>query len=118
MRLCCTLCLLDEEPSVILPDVLADDRTRYEATLDEKYVNKADRRGKVGWNIGSQIEKVPHYRRPHMAMVWTGEGRKIPKIVPRKGSIVHRQAVEKVPTGFLGGAGHNMEAPASNHQPS
>jgi len=68
----------------------------------EKYVDKAHRRGKVGWNVGQSIEVIPHYRRPHMALVWTGHGRVIPKIVPRKGSIVHREVVEKVPMGWEG----------------
>jgi hypothetical protein len=27
----------------------------------------------------------------------------VPKIVPRRGSIVHREAVEKLPSGFGGG---------------
>ncbi|MFH1923922.1 MAG: hypothetical protein ABIP48_29025 [Planctomycetota bacterium] len=56
----------------IEPDVLSKDRPRFEQTGDEKYVTKAHRRGKVGWNVGRQIEVAPHYRRPHMALVWTG----------------------------------------------
>ena len=100
VRLCCSLCLLENDPSVISPDVLADDRARFEQTGDEKYVSKAHRRGKVGWNVGQQIEMIPHYRRPHMALVWTGQGRVVPRVVPCRGSVVHREAVEKVPIGF------------------
>ena len=111
VRLCCTLCLLDEDPEVISPDVFFDDRRDYEETGGEKYVEKARRRGKVGWDIGRRIEKLPHYRRPHMALVWTGKGRKIRKVVPRKGSIVHRDKVEEIPSGFLGEAGWDTEAP-------
>ncbi len=118
LRLFCTLCLLDEDPEVISPDVLADDRMWYEATGDKKFVDKAHRRGKVGWDVGRHIEKIPHIRRPHMALVWTGKGRKIRKIVPRKGSVVHREKVETIPTGFLGDAGYTMEAPVPNQQPS
>ena len=33
---------------------------------------------------------------------WTGTGRAIPKIVMRKGTIVHKQTVGNVPTGYLG----------------
>ena len=40
------------------------------------------------------------YRRPHMVLVWTGQGRAISRIVPRRGSVVHREMVEKVPGGF------------------
>jgi hypothetical protein len=71
IRLCCSLCLLENDPSVISPDVLADDRTKFEASGDDKYVCKAQRRGKVGWNVGQQLEVVPHYRRPHMTLGWT-----------------------------------------------
>ena len=53
------------------------------------------------WNVGRHIEVAPHYRRPHMTTLgWAGQGRAAPKIVPRRGSVVHREAVEKVPSGF------------------
>ena len=72
MRLCCSLCLLENDPSIISPDVLADDRAKFEASGDQKFVDKAHRRGKVGWDVGRQIEVIPHFRRPHMTLVWTG----------------------------------------------
>jgi hypothetical protein len=100
IRLCCSLCLLENDPSIISPDVLADDRARFGASGDQRFVDKAHRRGKVGWDVGKHIEVIPHFRRPHMALVWTGSGRAVPRIVPRKGSIVHREAVEKLPSGF------------------
>jgi hypothetical protein len=100
VRLCCSLCLLEDDPSVIEPDVLSKDRTKFEDTGDQKYVAKAHRRGKVGWNVGRRVEVAPHYRRPHMTLVWTGRGRAVPKIVPRRGSVVHREKVETVPSGF------------------
>jgi hypothetical protein len=102
IRLCCSLCLLENDPSIISPDVLSKDRDRFEKTGDEKYVDKAHRRGKVGWDVGRHVEVMPHYRRPHLMLSWTGPGRAVPKIVPRRGSIVHREAVEKVPSGFGG----------------
>ncbi len=46
------------------------------------------------------LMKVFGYRRPHMALVWTGQGRAVPKVVPRRGSVVHREKVERVPSGF------------------
>ena len=100
IRLCCSLCLLENDPSVISPDVLADDRSKYEASGDQKYVDKAHRRGKVGWDVGRHIEVIPHYRRPHLMLAWTGAGRAVPKVVPRKGSVVHREVVAKLPSGF------------------
>ena len=94
--------LLENDPSVIEPDVLSKDRDRFESTGDQKYVEKAHRRGKFGWNVGLHIEVSPDYRRPHLMLAWTGAGRAVPKIVPRKGSVVHREVVEKVPSGFGG----------------
>jgi hypothetical protein len=38
--------------------------------------------------------------RHHMALVWTGHGRTLLKIVPRRGSVVYREVVEKVPSGL------------------
>ena len=95
-------CLLEDDPEIVNPEVLADDRAKYEASGDQKYVEKARRRGKFGWDVGRHIEVIPHYRRPHLMLAWTGAGRSVPKIVPRKGSIVHRNVVEKLPTGFEG----------------
>jgi hypothetical protein len=33
----------------------------------------------------------------------SSSGRAVPKVVPRRGSVVHREKVEKVPSGFGGG---------------
>lgn len=75
LRLCAMLCLLADDPEVISPDVLAADRQKYEQSGGEqKFVDRAHRRGKVGWNVGQKIEVMPHYRRPHPALVWTGQG--------------------------------------------
>ena len=100
VRLCCSLCLLESDPTVISPDVLSKDRGKFDDTGDQKFVDKAHRRGKVGWDVGRHMEVIPHYRRPHMTLVWTGTGRAVPRIVPRRGSVVHREVVEKVPSGF------------------
>ena len=102
VRLCCTLCLLDNDPEIIAPDVLNKDRVKWDETRDQKYVRKAQRRGKVGWAVGRHIEVVPHYRRPHLMLAWTGPGRSRPRVVPRRGSVVHRKTVERIPTGFAG----------------
>jgi hypothetical protein len=100
-RVVCTICLLADDPDVIKPDVLNDDIAKYESTGDQKYVEKAHRRGKVGWLVGAGIEIDPHFRRAHFALRWTGEGHKVPKIVPVKSAIVHRSKIAEVPTGYL-----------------
>ncbi|MCK9459548.1 MAG: hypothetical protein M0R80_07910 [Proteobacteria bacterium] len=99
IRLICTLCFLGNTPQLITPDVLADDFLKFENTGDWKYVEKARRRHKYGWNVGKHIEVNPHWRRPHLALYWVGKGRTIPEILPRKGALIHKELVDKVPTG-------------------
>jgi hypothetical protein len=102
VKLACTVCLLGDDPSLIEPDVLDRDRAKYWQDPRQEIVDRAHRRGKIGWNIGRTLEMIPHYRRPHLTLVWTGKGRTVAKIVPRKGSIVHREIVSRVPSGFEG----------------
>lgn len=100
IRLACTVCLMGNDSDILSPEVLSKDADRACDQNIELLVEKARRRGKVGWTLGKNMETIPHYRRPHPFLAWTGTGKKIPKIVMRSGSIVHRKAVEAVPTGF------------------
>ena len=93
VRLCCSLCLLENDPSVIEPGVLSNDRERFEASSDDSYMDKANRHGKIGWNVGRQIEVAPHYRRPHMARVWIGRGRFLPGGQRRQNDVSCMRAV-------------------------
>jgi hypothetical protein len=91
------------DPEIVEPEVLSSDEERYSKTRDSALVDKAHRRGKVGWNVGKDIEVVPHYRRAcPAALYWTGEGRRFPKVRFRRGSVIHRKRLASVPTGFLG----------------
>lgn len=93
--------LLENDPEIIQPDVLNSDLAKFKQTLDPKYIEKAKRRGKFGWVIGRDIEVSPHIRAASpFALYWTGKGRTIPIIRYRKGCVVHRELVEKIPTGF------------------
>jgi len=101
VKLACTLCLLGNSPELIQPEVLNADEHKLKGQHNiDALVAKARRRGKYGFTIGKDIEVMPHYRRPHLALVWYGSGKKKSKIIPRKGSIVHRSKVEKIPTGY------------------
>jgi len=102
VKLYCTLALMDHESELINAIVFNKDRRKYDETGNERYVEKARRRGLVGWEIGRHLEVIPHYRRPHYGIRHTGPGRKIPKIRPIRGSIVHREKVGDVPTGYQG----------------
>lgn len=100
-KLAITLCFIGDSPELIQPEVLNADEHKLQGQHNiEALVAKARRRGKYGFTIGKDIEVMPHYRRPHLALVWYGPGKKESKIIPRKGSIVHRSKVEKIPTGY------------------
>ena len=100
-RLLITTFILFNDPTFVQPEVLAKDQEKYDKTKDPKYVEKAKRRGVHGFNIGKEFEKIPHFRRPHLGLRWTGKGGKIPKIVPIKGAVVHPSKLTKVPTGYI-----------------
>lgn len=103
VRLCCCVALIDNDPDLIRPEILTADAAKWAAASEEerqKLFERAKSRGKFGWSIGADIEVIPHMRRPHPALVWTGKGRTTPRIVMRKGSVVHRNKMLEVPSGF------------------
>jgi hypothetical protein len=102
IRMVVSCCLLsqDIEDGIIEPEVLASDKEKWEKTKNPELVEKAKRRGKLGWNIGANIESVPHWRGPSpLALYWTGKGRTVPKYRYRKGAMVHRNKVKEIPHG-------------------
>lgn len=101
LRVAIAIIMLDNDPAIIDREVLSKDRLKWEQTRDPKYIEKAAKRGINGWRVGEKVEVMPHFRRPHFAIRWTGPGGKIPKLRPISGSIVHRDLVTKVPTGRL-----------------
>ena len=101
-KLVCTLCLMANDDFIMQPEVLVSDEEKYEKTKDNKYVEKAIARGKYGWNVGKNIEIIPHVRAAcPAALYWTGVGKKTPKIRFRKGCIVHRKKLNDMPTGYF-----------------
>lgn len=111
---------IGENPDIVKPVVLRADEQKYQLTGDEKYIEKARRRGVIGFDIGeaiptkAQIKKMieenelaieqgrkrPHIRLACLALVHTGKGRAIPKIIKRKGCFVNRDLLTKIPQGF------------------
>lgn len=100
--LICTLLLIGDNKDLLKPEVLTNDQNKVTDVNLQQYVDKAHKKGKIAWSVGKDIEVIPHYRRPHLAMMWTGKGRQLPKVVMRSGAIVHRQVIEDIPTGFEG----------------
>lgn len=105
-RVMASVLLIANDPSLISSDVLAKDRVKFEdpkTTLEQQQaiIDRAHRRGKIGWDIGKNIEVSPHFRRPHFAIRWTGKGKETPKVVPVSGCVVKRVLASKVPTGYL-----------------
>jgi hypothetical protein len=112
LRLAVAVCLLAQDPALVLPDVLNRDKAKLDGASAEdlaKFTDRARSNGKYGWNIGENYEAMPHYRRPHLALRHTGPGGKVPRIVPVKGSIVHRSKMTQVPTGHILPDGTELE---------
>lgn len=94
--------MLEGDKSIVSPEVLSRDAHKWDAATESErsvMVARARRRGKIGFSIGREYESMPHFRRPHFAIRHTGKGGAIPKIVPVKASVVHRDTITRVPTG-------------------
>jgi hypothetical protein len=105
VKLCACIALIDQNSDIIAPDVRIVDKAKWGGASEDTrlaMVEAAKRRGKYGWNIGADIECIPHYRRPHPALVRVGKGRMLSRIVMRKGSVVHKSKLTTIPTGFNG----------------
>ena len=103
VRLALTICLIDNNPEFLEQQVLSKDAQKFNTCTEEerqRLYDKAKRRGKWGFSLGKNIEIIPHIRRPHPCVVWTGHGRTTPKVILRKGSFIHKNKVEQIPTGY------------------
>ena len=106
LRLIATICLLSThwEDELVLPEVLKADEEKWNKTHDSGLLEKAKNKGVYGWSVGKVFETItvsPHWRGPSpLAKYWTGTGRKILRIRYRRGTMVHRDKVDKIPTGL------------------
>jgi hypothetical protein len=107
-RLGFSILLMERNPELFEPDILAKDLPQYnsaDAVGKQRLEDRAfRRRGQRGWHLGRKLETIPHYRRPHPALYWTGKGGKTPRVIFRSGAIVNREILTKVPTGRLDNA--------------
>lgn len=101
--LLCMLCMLDEDPRLVSPDVLVADEAKVTPETLANYVGKAKRRGKVGWSVGRSLhpnEVSPHFRNPHPCIFWVDPGRTRQLIRIRSHSFPGLNKVLAVPTGY------------------
>jgi len=102
-KLCVAVCLIGQNPDLVCPDVLSKDRVEYlNCDPERKKIieARAKRKGKNGYNIGQGLESCPHYRRSHLATIPVGKGRSSYKVIMRKGSIVRREKIISIPSGY------------------
>jgi hypothetical protein len=107
------------DTDLIKPLVLNRDKEKFEATGDEKFIERAKRNGVYGWEVGKDIptpeemeafrkqagepgKKSPHWRTGYFAIRHTGEGRSVPVVRWIKESFVNKTLLKEVPTGFYG----------------
>lgn len=105
MPIAVSVCLLAKGSDLLEPAVLSKDERRARlATPEEleRLIDKCRRRGNLGWHVGREIEMTPHKRKPHPALYWTGPGRQVPRIMIRKGSLIHSDKLKEVPTDYAG----------------
>lgn len=90
--------LLASDPDYIKPVLLKADEGK--TTPIEERISRAKNRGVYGFTIGEDIERCPHFRRPHFAIRWTGKGGSVPKLVAVKGAVINKSLMTTVPTGW------------------
>jgi hypothetical protein len=117
LRLLGFISLVGQDPDVVTPLVLAKDVDRYESLSDDAarqlLVDRAQRLNGRGFDFGGTLQqqydeaqqdssRKVHYRKPHWALVWVGQGRSTPKMILRRGSWVNAADLFGVPTGYFG----------------
>jgi len=108
LRLIQFIALVADGNDLITPAILEKDRSKYENCDDTAKAWLEDRAARVagrGFDLGKKIQEQkdcsPHWRNPHMALFWTGEGRQKPTLKMRSGCVVVPKHLSDVPTGFL-----------------
>lgn len=109
------VCMLAKNSEIIKPIILNAHRSENATPFEiAKYAEKAiSRTGRVGFEVGREIEKMKatvHYRNGCLAKYYVGKTHEcypsngvastVPIIKWRCGSIVNKEAVPKIPTGY------------------
>jgi hypothetical protein len=108
LRLIQFIALVADGNDLITPAILEKDRSSYQNSDDAAKAWLEDRAARVagrGFDLGKKIQEQkdcsPHWRNPHMALFWTGEGRQKPVLKMRSGCVVIPRHMSDVPTGFF-----------------
>jgi hypothetical protein len=109
-KLATLVSMLHRGDNLIAPIVLAKHQERYDKETDaaaRKWLeDKAAHIQGRGFSVGKELQQrsdiSPHFRNPHMALYWTGTGRKEPTLLLRSGAHVMLKKIAQVPTGFMG----------------
>ena len=102
VRIVVAVCLLGEDSDFFEPDVLSKDMLEYVRSKRIELVHRAQRRGKIGWHVGRQIDKAPSIVAPYFAIRWMGHGPdKKPILRPVSGYVAKRAKITQVPTGYF-----------------
>ncbi|NDC55256.1 MAG: GIY-YIG nuclease family protein [Alphaproteobacteria bacterium] len=107
-KLTVLISMLASGNDLITPAVLASEQEKYDLETDEAAKRwMEERAAKIqgrGFNFGKDLQRQselsPHWRNPHMALYWTGEGRTKPVLKLRAGSVVIPKHLSSVPTGY------------------
>lgn len=107
LRIFIGACMLADNPKLYEPIVLNRDAEKYlTATPEQKKVieERASRIKGHGWAIGKsfeeECERSPHFRKAHLAIFWTGQGRTTPILKMRSGCLVKARKATDMPTGY------------------
>jgi hypothetical protein len=108
LRLLQFIALVADGNDLITPVILEKDRSAYESADEMSRRWLEDRAARIvgrGFDLGKTLQEQkdcsPHWRNPHMALFWTGEGRKKPVLKMRSGCVVIPRHMSDVPTGFF-----------------
>ena len=116
--------VLHRGDNLIAPIVLSKHQERYDRETDaaaKKWLeDKAAQIQGRGFSVGKELQQrsdiSPHYRNPHMALYWTGPGRKEPTLIFRSGADVMLKKITQVPTGLLGPEKPDETAPEKREE--
>lgn len=101
MKLALGALFLASDLRYLEPVLLKKDRHVYnDSEALERAVQRARRKGIIGFNLGEKAEKSPHFRCPHFAIRWKGKGGTRPELVPVKASVVHKDKLNQIPSGY------------------